>query len=73
MIIISKRTLKEAFQIPPHSHCLWCRRAIPEGKMFCSRRCEIAYKKWKRKKDLLNFGYLIVGFILMMVAIWVLA
>ncbi|RLE75705.1 MAG: hypothetical protein DRZ80_02345 [Thermoprotei archaeon] len=71
MMCMSKKShVQSLFQIPPHSHCLWCRRAIPEGQRFCSKRCERAYFKWKRKKDLLNIGYLIAGFSLMILALW---
>jgi len=33
----------------PHSHCIVCGAAIPEGKRFCSKECEDKYYESERK------------------------
>ncbi|MHA1590020.1 MAG: DUF2116 family Zn-ribbon domain-containing protein [Candidatus Njordarchaeales archaeon] len=67
---MTKKKTPDISQIPPHSHCLWCRKPIPQGKLFCSIKCEREYKRWRRKRDFLSFLYLAVGFILMMIALF---
>ncbi|MHA1616495.1 MAG: DUF2116 family Zn-ribbon domain-containing protein [Candidatus Njordarchaeales archaeon] len=68
---MKKKQIADLIQVPPHAHCLWCRKPIPVNKLFCSVKCEQAYNRWRRKKNLLSFAYLGVGFILMIIAIYI--
>jgi len=37
-------------EVPQHTHCITCGRAIPLNEKFCSEECERAHKETIRKK-----------------------
>ena len=47
-----------AIQIPNHSHCAICTRAVPYGDKTCSPKCETQYEELqKRRKRTMMFLY----------------
>ncbi|MDI9644770.1 MAG: DUF2116 family Zn-ribbon domain-containing protein [Candidatus Verstraetearchaeota archaeon] len=44
---MSKRSYEERWG--PHSHCLICGNAIPEGEKYCSESCKLKYEEEMRK------------------------
>ncbi|MDH5807344.1 MAG: DUF2116 family Zn-ribbon domain-containing protein [Candidatus Verstraetearchaeota archaeon] len=53
----------------PHSHCIICGKAIPEGEKTCSKECAKKYeeeiKHYKRQQKMSIFFIIVmIGFIL---------
>jgi len=47
-------------KITPHTHCKVCGRAIPEGKIYCSRTCQekdLQEQKKAKRNMMLYFGF----------------
>ncbi|WP_456482903.1 DUF2116 family Zn-ribbon domain-containing protein [Methanopyrus kandleri] len=59
-----------AERVPPHSHCIVCGAAIPEGERFCSEKCRMEYERRRKKAATLQWvlaGALIaLGVVLML-------
>ncbi|NPB01735.1 MAG: DUF2116 family Zn-ribbon domain-containing protein [Methanopyri archaeon] len=39
-------------RVPPHSHCVVCGKAIPEGETFCSEKCRMKYEKMRKRQSM---------------------
>lgn len=51
-----------AVQIPNHSHCAICSRAVPFGDKTCSKDCEESYAELqKRRKRSMFTMYALMG------------
>jgi len=49
-------------KIPPHSHCKVCGKAIPEGKIYCSRACREKDEAEQRKAKRMMIVYFVLLF-----------
>lgn len=57
-------------EIPQHTHCITCGRAIPLGEKFCSEECERAHKETIRKKKNQLLVLYLVAIIVMLLALF---
>jgi len=46
--------------LPDHTHCLECDSAIPEGRSFCSDKCESEHRARVRRQKNRNLIYTII-------------
>ncbi|WP_088335900.1 MULTISPECIES: DUF2116 family Zn-ribbon domain-containing protein [unclassified Methanopyrus] len=51
-----------AEHVPPHSHCIVCGAAIPEGERFCSEKCRREYER--RRKRAATIQWVIAGILI---------
>jgi len=62
--------VSERERVPPHSHCIVCGAAIPEGERFCSERCRREYERRRRRATLTHWilagGLIALGIVLML-------
>jgi predicted nucleic acid-binding Zn ribbon protein len=52
-------------QIPNHSHCLVCSKAVPFGDKTCSKKCEQEQEeqqKNRKKQMLVLYGLMAIAF-----------
>lgn len=57
-------------QIPQHSHCKICGKAIPTDETFCSKECEERFQSMaKRRKLLVYIMYALMFFFIAMIAV----
>ena len=59
-----------AENIPQHSHCQMCGKAIPVTESICSDKCKQKYQTMVRKRKIMI--YLMYGLILAIVMIYIL-
>lgn len=58
-------------QIPNHSHCVICSRAVPFGDKTCSKECEASYVELqkKRKRSMLTmYGLMALAILVLMLS-----
>ncbi|RLI24868.1 DUF2116 family Zn-ribbon domain-containing protein [Candidatus Bathyarchaeota archaeon] len=58
---------RETQNIPPHKHCKECGVSISPDKTFCSKRCESAYEKRIKKQRRMNYIFLAMMFVLLLI------
>ncbi len=56
-------------QIPQHSHCKICGKAIPTDETFCSKDCEERFQAMtKKRKILIYVMYALMFFVIAVLA-----
>ncbi len=55
-------------QIPPHSHCQICGKAIPVSETYCSEGCKQKYASMMKRRKLLVYAmYALIAVILVFI------
>ena len=53
--------------IPPHTHCQICGKAIPTSEQLCSEECKIKYNALMKRRKLTVYAmYALIGIILVL-------
>jgi predicted nucleic acid-binding Zn ribbon protein len=58
---------KKEHTITPHSHCQVCGKAISEGKIYCSTKCEEEYTKKQSKYQKMTRIYYIIFIVIILI------
>lgn len=61
-----------ALQIPNHSHCAICSKAVPFGDKTCGKDCQAKYddlQKRRRRTQLMMYGLMALAFVVLLLSL----